>query len=99
MFNFFKKKNKQKEEFEYSFVWFKKMVNKDKTIYTQPFRTKVKAVSHEEAKKKLTEFALRKMELVIISEDDFEETDLSKAQEQFDEVYRKMDDLFKKFRN
>lgn len=94
MFGLFKNKKEQKEN-EYSFIWYKKLESKNKTFYTQPFRTKVKAKNIEEAKKKVENFALGKMKLVIASESEFNKTDLGKIDKVFDNIYKQMDELFK----
>jgi hypothetical protein len=98
MFNWLKKKKQEDEGIEYSFIWYKKLESGNKTFYTQPFRTKVKAKSFEEAKEKATKFALGKMKLVIVSEDGFDKTDLSKFEKGFDDIYKQMDELFKNFK-
>lgn len=97
MFNWLRK-NKKDEGVEYSFIWYKEMKSGNKTFYTQPFRTKVKAKSFEEAKEKATRFALDKMKLVIISENEYEKTDLSKLKKGFDEIHKIMDGMFKNFK-
>ena len=96
MFDRFKNK-KSDDEIEFSFIWYKKLENGNKTYYTQPFRTKVKAKNYEEAKQKATDFALGKMQLVIVSEDSFDKTDLSKFEKFFDDTCKQMDELFKNF--
>jgi len=99
----FKKDNKVKGhrppddnngEREYTFIWYKKMQTGDKIYYTQPFRTKVMAKSREEASKKVEDFALRKMTLVIREEKDYDSSDLNKINKQFDEVNKTMNDVF-----
>ncbi len=97
----FKKDNKVKghrppddNEREYTFIWYKKMENGNSTYYTQPFRTKIKAKSREEAADKVKDFALRKMTLVIREEKDYDSSDLNKLNKQFDEVNKNMNDVF-----
>lgn len=97
MFNWLKKKKSEEQGVVYSFVWYKKLESGNKTFYTQPFRTKVVANSFEEAKDKVTKFALGKHELVIVSENDFNKTDLSKFDAFFDNMRKQMDELFKTF--
>lgn len=97
MFNWLRKNNKN-EEIEYSFIWYKEMKNGNKTFYTQPFRTRVKAKSFEEAKEKATRFALDKMKLIIVSENEYEKTDLSNFEKGFDEIHKIMDRMFKNFK-
>ena len=98
MFNWLKKKKQEDEWIEYSFIWYKKLESGNKTFYTQPFRTKVRAKNFEEAKEKATKFALGKMKLVIVSEDGFDKTDLSKLEKRFADIYKQMDELFKSFK-
>ena len=99
-YRFSHKNNKKKNidnEVEYSFIWYKEMETRNgKKIFTQPFRTKVKAKNYDEAKEKVTQFALNKMKLVIVSEDKFNKTDLSKLEKKFDELYKQMNSLFTK---
>ena len=98
MFRWLKRKHKQPTEgTQYSFVWYKKMQANGQTFYTQPFRTKVSAKSYEEARNKVAQFALGKMKLVIVPEDSFGRTDLADFQKQFDDLNKKMNDLFKSF--
>tara|TARA_S200002703_G_C3583170_1_gene179106 strand:- start:46 stop:381 length:336 start_codon:yes stop_codon:yes gene_type:complete len=100
MFNWKRKKKQNKDtDIEYSFIWYKRMeTRKGKTFFTQPFRTKVKAKNYDEAKEKVTQFALNKMKLVIVSEDKFDKTDLSKLEKGFDDLYKQMNSLFDKFK-
>lgn len=86
-------------EREYTFIWYKTMQSGDTKYYTQPFRTKVKAKSREEASEKVKDFALRKMTLVIREKKDYDSSDLNKINKQFDEVNKTMDDVFKKMNN
>jgi hypothetical protein len=65
---------------EFSFIWYKKMKVGNTTYYTKTFRTKVTADNFEQAKEKVTNFALNKMTLVIVPEDKFNETDISKLE-------------------
>ena len=100
MFSWFEKNKKEEESkgIEYSFIWYKRMkTKKGKTFFTQPFRTKVKAKNYDEAKEKVTNFALNKMQLVIVSEDRFDKTDLSKLEKGFDDLYKQMGSLFEKY--
>ncbi len=101
MFDFLRRKKKKQEdsnEQEYTFIWYKKMENKDKVFYTQPFRTKVRAKDKNEAVEKVTQFALSKMKLVIVEEDKYTKSDLSNLQKSFDDLYKQMDDLMGKFK-
>lgn len=84
------------DEREYTFIWYKKMQTGDKTHYTQPFRTKVMAKSRDEAAEKVTNFALRKMTLVLREEKDYSSDDLNQINKQFDEVNKTMNDVFEK---
>lgn len=93
----FKKRKKLAEsenEQEYVFIWYKKMEVGNKTIFTQPFRTRVMAKSEEEAKNKVTNFALGKMKLVIVPEKDYRSTQLSNLSNLFEELNEKMKKIF-----
>lgn len=87
-----------KDETEFTFIWYKKMQSGGKTHYTQPFRTKVKAKTREEAKDKVINFAMAKMTLQVIEEKDFDSTELMKLQKEFDKLNEQFtkitDDLF-----
>ena len=96
--NWFKKKKKEENLIEYSFIWYKRMENGKNSFYTKPFRTKVKAKNYDEAKQKVVDFALRKMELVIVSEDKFGETDLSQFEDSFNDLKNQMDDFNNKIK-
>lgn len=84
---------------EFVFIWYKKMQNGDKTHYTEPFRTVVKANNREEAVEQLTQFALKKMTLCIHDEANFIRSDYSKIQEDFHYMNRAMKDMENKFKN
>ena len=103
MFEFLKRKNKEKKQEDegtkFTFVWYKKMVSGNKTHYTAPFRTKVTAKTRKEAIDKLTNFALQKMTLEIYEEKDFEGTEISKMQKTFDRLSDEMEKMFGKLRN
>lgn len=96
MFNWlFPSKNPKQEELkEFSFIWYKKLETPNRRIYTQPFRTKVRAKSYEEAKQKVVDFALGKMQLVVVPEENFKDTDLSKFERKFYAIYTEMDEMF-----
>lgn len=81
-------------EREFTFIWYKKMQMGDTTYYTQPFRTKVRAKTRDDASKKVEDFALRKMTLVIREEKDYDSSDLNKINKQFDEINKNMNDVF-----
>lgn len=87
-----------KDETEFTFIWYKKMQTGNKTHYTQPFRTKVKAKSREEAKGKVINFAMHKMTLQVIEEKDFDSTEIMKLQKEFDTLNERFskitEDLF-----
>ena len=88
------KKTERNVEIEYSFIWYRKMKTSNGTTYfTQPFRTKIKAKSYGEAIKKLTQFVLGKMELVIVNEDKFEETEFSKLHNRFEDIHKRINSL------
>jgi len=82
------------DEREYTFIWYKKMQTGSTTHYTKPFRTKVIAKSRDEAQRKVTDFALRKMTLVLREEKDYNLDDLNKINKEFDEVNKTMNDVF-----
>lgn len=84
------------DEREFSFIWYKTMEAGNRLYYTQPFRTKVKAKSREEAAEKVKDFALRKMNLVIREEKDYNSSDINKINKQFDEINKSMNDVFGK---
>jgi len=96
IFNFLQRKNKDcsESETEYSFIWYKKMNVGGKTIFTQPFRTKVIAKSEAEAQVKVVNFALGKMELVVVPEKDYRGTELSNISNLFEELNAKMKKMF-----
>jgi len=96
---FSKKFVKRVKETEYTFVWFKKMQNGKRMHYTKPFRTKVTASSFEEAKKKVEEFAMSKMKLIVLSEDEYNRCDIRKFQEDLDKVFGDMDKIFREFKH
>ena len=93
-----KEEKKEDEGTEFTFIWYKKMVSGDKTHYTAPFRTKVKAKTRKEAVDKLTNFALQKMTLCILEEKDFEGTDIGKMQKTFDKLSDEMEKMFCKLK-
>lgn len=70
----------------YSFIWYKKMQVGDKTYYTQPFRTKIRGANKEEARIKCMNFAMNKIQLVVIDEDKFSNNEISKLQQEFDKL-------------
>lgn len=98
-FNWKKKKKKEKVppqgEKEYVFIWYKEIETRKggRVVYTKPFRTRVMAKSEDEAKEKLTNFALSKMKLCIVLEQDFDKTELSKIQKMFDDTFQQMNDI------
>jgi hypothetical protein len=91
-----KNTNRNGIEREYTFIWYKRMETKNKVHYTQPFRTKIIAKNKEEAKEKLTQFALNKMTLVIIDDDKYEYSEINEIHKKFDTVFKEMENLFKK---
>lgn len=99
MFGLFKKQKPLDQETEFVFIWYKKLVNNGKTHFTAPFRTKVKAKTREEAVDNLTDFALQKMTLQIVEENDFNSSEIMKLQKEFEELNNKfqkqIDELFK----
>ena len=98
MFNLFKKKKQIENteiegEKEFTFIWYKKMINGSKTHYTQPFRTKVKAKTREIAVKKCQDFAMQKMTLVVVEESRFDKNELSMMQQEFDKLTKKFESM------
>lgn len=107
LFNFFsKQKNKNRKNSnqpeeenlnEYTFIWYKKMASGNKTFYTQPFRTTIKAKSEEEAKDKVIDFVKRKMELIVVKEEDFTGSlvgnQIFSIQKMFTEINKSMSQL------
>lgn len=70
------------------------MEHNGETIYTQPFRTKIMAESYEKAREKAINFAMRKQELVVTTEDEFVKSDLYKLRSFFDRFQLRMNSLF-----
>lgn len=100
MFNLFKKKKSIEEEgTEFTFIWYKKMVNGNKTHYTQPFRTKVKAKTREEAIKKVENFALQKMTLVVVEESKFTSNKINLMTKEFDKLNEQFEKMIKRKQN
>lgn len=100
MFNWFKRNNNSvlqggEGETEFSLIWYKRMYAGKRTHYTQPFRTRVKAKSYEEAKEKLASMVLSKMQLVITPEHDFDKTELFMVQSEFNKVNDAMREMEK----
>lgn len=90
---------------EYSFVWYFKLQTKSnssdgivssKSSFTVPCRTTITATSHEEAKEKLTQFALGKCELKIWDEKGYQESELGKMDSLVNE-FEKLNQVFSKF--
>lgn len=107
MWLFGKKKQKEQNggevksdgtEKEFSLIWYKKMQVGNKTHYTAPFRTKIRAKTKKEAIDKLTPFALNKMTLCIHEEQDFKNSDISKMQRTFDSISDEMNKFFNNFK-
>lgn len=94
------KKTEPKEgETEFTFIWFKKMINGSTTHYTQPFRTKVFAKTRDEAKEKVSKFALQRMTLVVVDEDSYKAKEIYKMHEEFDKMNKEFDRVFKEMDN
>lgn len=90
-------------EREFVFYWYKQTVikntrNETRTNYTTPCRTKVFANSFEEAKEKLTNFALSKTELIILTEQEWKNggNEMERFMKEFDELNKKYSNLFVK---
>ena len=79
---------------EFVFIWYKKMEIGNSTHYTAPYRTKIRAKNREEASKKCTDFALRKMSLCICEEKDYDSSQLGNLRKSFDDLDKQMDDIF-----
>lgn len=81
------------EEKEFIFIWYKKMVNGNTTHYTQPFRVKMKARSHDEAVAKVERIALQRMKLIIVDEENFQKDHLGVLRNSFKDLNK----IFDKF--
>ena len=91
---------------EYSFVWYFKMqvkpkskdgVTSIKSSFTMPCRTTITAGSYEEAKEKLTQFALGKCELKIWEEKEYLKSELGKNDKSLADEFEKLNQIFSKF--
>ncbi len=97
MFSFLKRKKQQAEPLqEFTFIWYKKMLNGNTVHYTAPYRTKVKAATREEAVEKLTNFALNKMTLSVHEEKDFDASDLMQLSKKFESLNRELQERLDK---
>lgn len=90
-------------EREFVFVWYKETVvkttaNEKRTSYSIPCRTKIFATTIEEAKSKLTDFALSKTKLVIHTETEWKSggNELEKFMKDFYELNKKFSNVFAK---
>ena len=83
-------------EQEFTFIWYKKMEIGNKTQYTSANRTKIKARNREEAVEKMTNFAMRKMVLVIHEEKNYSASDLGQMDALFNQFNDLMDKTFNK---
>jgi hypothetical protein len=97
-----KSKSESDTEKVYSFIWYKKLINKSETYFTKPFRTKIKAKNRIEAKEKLKNLVLGKMQLIIVDETEFSKDELIKdelikMQKQFDKLNEHFNKIFSKF--
>lgn len=79
--------------------WYKKVVGANSVYFTKPFRTKVKASTQKEAHKMVRDFAMRKMELVIVNEDNFDKDELSSLDNRFREMQKTFDNANKKMKD
>lgn len=104
MWNIFNK-DKTKEdvtsevEKEFVFIWYKEMkLNNNETHYIKPYRTVVKAKTFEEAKEKVTDFAIGKMKLIIMEEKEYSKSNLKTLDDSlkssFDHINRIMSEFF-----
>jgi len=80
---------------DFTFIWYKKLQNGNKTHYTEPFKTTIKAKNREEAVEQLTQFALYKMILCIHDEDTFNKNDFKEVQNSFNYINKVMSDMEK----
>ena len=93
IFGFSKKKENSEKEFV--FIWYKKMFSGNETYYTKPYRTKIKAINYDEARDKLMDFILNKMEIVVIDEDEFGDSDkLTETRKKFDDAENSLKNTF-----
>lgn len=90
-------------EQEFVFYWYKQTVikntsNQTRTNYTTPCRTKIFAKSFDEAKEKLTNFALSKTELIILTEAEWKKggNEMEQFMKEFDALNNKFSNLFMK---
>ena len=90
-------KSDKPDEKEYTFIWYKKMDvssgGKLNVHYTQPYRTKVTAKTRNEAVKKCQDFAMSKMQLVVVDEEFFDKTKLGNIQQMFSTFNKAFDSL------
>ena len=98
----FKEKLKEPNlDSEFALIWYQKIkTDATKTIYSQPCRSKVKASSLSEAKKKLEQLIFWKVETVIVEEKNFDTTEvgeLTKMTDKFSEIFDEFGELFNKF--
>lgn len=78
----------------YSLIWYVKLQNKGETMYMQPFRTKIMASSLKEAEDKVADFAINKLELIIMPEEQFIHTRLHKLRSFFADFSPRIKSLF-----
>jgi len=99
MFSFFKKNKTQSKGTQYSFIWYMQ-VRTGKTIhFTQPFRTRVTADNFAEAKEKAQNIAHKKIELIFLTEQEYNEKDpLKKVNESITGVNEKLENLINYFK-
>lgn len=83
-------------EKEFSFIWYKEMKIGNKTIFTAPFRTVVKAKTAKEGVRKILEFATKRMTVKVIEESALDKDKFQKMQKHFDEISEFMEGWIKK---
>ena len=100
LFSWLKMGKPKTEDTQYSFIWYARIRTNASTYFTQPFRTRVTANSFEEARKIARKTAQRKMELILVTEDEYNKKDpMKKVSEEIDGISSKIDNIFKAFKN
>ena len=87
----------QQKDGEYTFVWYTEMETNGKTFFTQPFRTRIKAGNINEAKKELKKIVNSRMNIVIMTEDEYKKSPVSRLKDSINKLYDEIARAFKKF--
>ena len=84
-------------EKEYTFIYYKKTkINDSTTHYTQPYRVKVKGKTKQEAVDKCINYAMHSMKLVVVEEKDYNKDELGRINTEFDNLNKRMNEIFNK---